>query len=112
MSEPWFDPIYYAWIPGTLLGVLGGLWGSLLGILAPRGKGKGLVLGSLGVFLCASAVSLALGILALVKGQPYGVWYGLFLPGVIGLLVFGSLSPVAITAYRQAEARKMQAEEL
>src|SRR4051794_8899444 len=70
MSEPWFDPNYYAWIPGTVLGTLGGLWGSLVGTLAPRGKGKSLVLTSLGVLLAASVVCLALGITALLAGQP------------------------------------------
>src|SRR4051794_31913308 len=82
MNEPWFDPIYYAWIPGTLLGTLGGIWGSLIGTLAPRGKGKVAVLTSLGILLAASVACLGLGIMALVAGQPYGVWYGLLLPGI------------------------------
>ena len=112
MSEPWFDPNYYAWIPGTVLGTLGGLWGSLVGTLAPRGKGKSLVLTSLGILLAASVACLGLGIMALVARQPYGVWYGLLLPGIIGLVVLGSLSPVALTAYRQAEMRKIQARDL
>ena len=65
MNELWFDPNHYAWIPGTMLGVLGGLWGSLVGILAPRGKAKGLVLGTLCLMLAACTVSLSMGILAL-----------------------------------------------
>jgi hypothetical protein len=112
MSEPWFDPNLYAWIPGTLLGTLGGLWGALVGTLAPRGKGKPLVLTSLGILLAASVVCLALGTIGLVVRQPYGVWYGLLLPGIIGLVVLGSLSPVALTRYRQAEMRKIQARDL
>jgi hypothetical protein len=112
MNEPWFDANSYAWIPGTLLGVLAGLWGSLLGVLAPRGKAKSLLLGSLGFMLAASAVCLILGVLALVYHQPYGVWYGLILPGFIGLVVLGSLTPVAIMSYRQADLRKMQARDL
>src|SRR5262249_17813840 len=112
MTEPWFDPILYAWIPGTFLGTLGGLWGALMGTLAPRGKGKLFVLASLGILLIASAACLALGVSALMVGQPYGVWYGLLLPGVIGLIVLGSLSPVAVTAYRQAEMRKIQARDM
>jgi len=112
MNEPWFDPNLYAWIPGTLLGTLGGLWGALVGTLAPRGKAKSLVLGSLGLMLAACAVMLTLGVLALLKHQPYGVWYGLMLPGVIGLVVLGSLTPVALTRYREADTRKMQARDL
>jgi hypothetical protein len=105
MTEPWFDPNHYAWIPGTLLGILGGTWGALVGTLAPRGKGKALVLGSLAVLLVASAISLVIGFVALLAGQPYGVWYGLVLPGFLGITMLGSLSRVAIMAYRQAEAR-------
>src|SRR4051812_49042206 len=100
MNEPWFDAIHYAWIPGTLLGVLGGLWGSLVGLLAPRGKAKPLVFGILGVLLTAAATCLVAGVVALVYHQPYGVWYGLLLPGVVGLFVLGPLTPMAITAYR------------
>ena len=40
MSEPWFDANSYAWIPGTLLGTLGGLWGALVGTLRPGARGK------------------------------------------------------------------------
>ena len=32
MNEPWFDVNTMAWLPGTALGCLGGLWGSLLGM--------------------------------------------------------------------------------
>jgi hypothetical protein len=112
MNEPWFNAMHYAWIPGTLLGVLGGLWGSLLGVMAPRGKAKPLVLGGLCVLLAATATCLIAGVAALLNHQPYGIWYGLLLPGVIGLLVLGSLAPLAVMAYRQAETRKMQARDL
>jgi predicted permease len=112
MSEPWFDASTYAWIPGTLLGVSAGLWGGLMGNLAPRGRGKPLILGSLVVLLISAAVLLILGIVALISGQPYGIWYGLILGGAIGVVVLGSVSPMAVMAYRQAEARKMQARDL
>jgi hypothetical protein len=112
MSEPWFDPNTYAWIPGTLLGVSAGLWGALMGSLAPRGRGKPLILGSLVALLAAAVVLLILGVVALISGQPYGVWYGFLLAGFIGVVVLGSLSPLAVIAYRQAEARKMQAQDL
>jgi hypothetical protein len=112
MSEPWFDPNLYAWIPGTALGVLGGFWGSMVGVLAPRGKGKAIVLGSLAILLGASVVMLGLGILAILENQPYGVWYGFLLAGVIGVIVLGSLAPVTLVRYREAEMRKMEARDL
>jgi len=112
MNEPWFDPIRYAWIPGTFLGVLAGTWGAMLGSLGPRGKAKTLVLGGLFVMLGASAVLLIAGVAALVAGQPYGIWYGLLLAGGIGVIVLGANTPVALNAYRQAEARKVQAQDL
>jgi hypothetical protein len=112
MVEPWFDGNTYAWLPGTLIGTLGGVWGALVGTLAPRGKAKGLVYGSLAILLTSAVICLIAGIVALVSHQPYGVWYGLLLPGVIGLGVLGPLSPLAFNTYRQAEQRKMQANDL
>jgi hypothetical protein len=112
MSEPWFNANLYAWIPGTFLGIIGGLWGALVGTLAPWGRGKTFVLGSLCVLLMAGFVCLALGIIAIVAGQPYGVWYGLLLPGVLNTIILGSLAPVALLRYRQAEMRKIQARDL
>ena len=35
MSTAWFDPNLYAWIPGTIFGTLGGLYGPLVATLAP-----------------------------------------------------------------------------
>ena len=34
------------------------------------------------------------------------------LPGFIGLVVLGSLTPLALMGYREAENRKMQAQDL
>jgi hypothetical protein len=111
MNEPWFNAAYYSWIPGTLLGCLGGLWGALVGTLAPRGKAKALVLGFGGFLLLAAVFLLAAGVVALVNGQPYGVWYGLGLAGLVGTGVMGPLMPTAVRVYRQAEERRMQAQD-
>lgn len=47
MVEAWFDPAV-AWIPGTLMGVIGGaVGGPLAGYFAPRGKFRKQVLGFL-----------------------------------------------------------------
>ncbi len=111
-SNVWFNAAAYAWIPGTALGLLGGLEGTLAGTLAPRGRGKGLVLAvHFGTMLLCAGLLLA-GIVAKVKGQPYGVWYGLGFPGLLGLIIFGFLTPVMLRRYREAELRKSLAKDL
>jgi hypothetical protein len=112
MIEPWFDASAYAWIPGTALGVLCGVWGSLVGVLAPRGRARTLVLGSLAFLLAAGLTCLILGIVAVVSGQPYGVWYGLLIGGALPVVILGGLARVVFMRYRDAELRKMQARDL
>ena len=112
MSDPWSNPNLYAWIPGAAFGVVGGLWGSLAGTLAPRGRGRRLVLGVGWALLIASAGLLASAVTALACGQPYGVWYGLGLPGVLGLSLIPPNLFVIRRHYRQAEERGMTARDL
>ncbi|HBH28621.1 MAG: hypothetical protein N839_0002375 [Desulfofustis sp. PB-SRB1] len=113
MTEPWFDANIYGWIPGTLLGVIGGgIGGPLIGICAGRGKLKGLVLGFVFTILATCAILLGAGLYALVSGQPYGVWYGLGFAGLLGLIIFGGLTPIILSRYREAELRKSLAEDL
>ncbi|MBM4067540.1 MAG: hypothetical protein FJ271_01140 [Planctomycetes bacterium] len=111
MNEPWFDPSY-AWLPGAMLGVLGGLAGGLAGWLAPQGKARAAVLTLWWLLLAASGVLLAGGVAGYLAGQPYAVWYGMGLTGLIGVLVLGINLPIIIIRYRQAEARRMQARDL
>jgi hypothetical protein len=107
MVEPWFDPNLYAWIPGALLGVIGGgIGGPLIGTCASRGKHKSLVFAFLIVVLDACAALLAAGLFAWSKGQPYGVWYGLGFPGLLGFILFGALTPLVWRRFREAETRK------
>ncbi|MBK9114436.1 MAG: hypothetical protein IPM22_02015 [Betaproteobacteria bacterium] len=109
MAVPWFDPNLYAFIPGTLLGVVGGTMGALAGTLAPRGRARAFVVGAFAAMLALCAVMLVAAVVALAAGQPYGVWYGLGLPGLIGIVVFGALLPVVLARYREAETRRMGA---
>ena len=81
MSAPWFDPNAWAWLPGTAIGVIGGLWGSLLGVLAPRGKGRAFIAASFAFLIIIGAGLTAAGLYGVLDGQPWGVWYGLLLPG-------------------------------
>jgi hypothetical protein len=112
MTEPWFNPNAYAWIPGTLLGVVGGIEGTLAGVFAPRGKYKALVMGIHFAALGACGLLLVVGIVALAAGQPYGIWYGFGFPGLLGLVIFGSLTPALRKRYAEAELRKSMAEDL
>jgi hypothetical protein len=112
MIESWFDPNQYAWIPGAALGVLGGLHGTLAGCLAPRGKCKGLVLGMhFGILACCGLLFLC-GIVGYAVKQPDGVVYGVGFPGLLGLCIFGSLAPLVLKRYREAEMRRSMAQDL
>src|SRR5262245_36797538 len=108
MSEPWFNE-QWAFLPGTLLGVLGGLYGALAGCFAWQGKAKRLVAGLFWFMLIGSALLLLGGVAALVAGQPSGVWYGLGLAGFIGVIVLGATGPAVFRVYRQAEMRRLEA---
>lgn len=110
--EPWFDGNAHGWIFGTVLGCLGGLFGSVVGALAPRGRAKRLVYGVWGLCVGYSAVLAVAGTAAKIAGQPYGVWYGLGLPGFAGLIIFGALFRVIGRGYTAAEERRMQSEDM
>ena len=108
----WFDArtghFYGGWA-GAFWGCFAGLIGILAGILAPRGKGRRLVLGMITFVGLAGVIHLVIGVLALCLGQPYHVWYPLILLGVI----FVPLSPYIFfmirKQYEQTELRKLQA---
>lgn len=117
MAEPWFDPnAFGAWYGGivggcggALIGILGGIAG---GVLVPRGKGKAFVLGAFWLITVLGAMSLLVGLFALVVGQPYGIWYPLCMVGFIYVAVCGGLIPTVRRRYRQAEQRRMEAESI
>ncbi len=116
MATPWFDPnTFGAWfgaIGGGVGGSLCGLLGAAAGTLAPRGKGRPWILGSMAAMIGLGVLSLGFGIVALVKGQPYGIWYPAVLSGLVVTIVMGSLLPVVRWRYAEAEARRMEAESL
>ena len=112
MVEAWIDP-GLSWIPGTLLGAIGGgIGGPLAGIFAPRGKFKTQVMGFYYIILMISAGLFVAGIAGLVSGQPYAVWYGLGFPGLLCLVIFGVLIGVVSKRYQEAELRKTMAEDI
>jgi MFS family permease len=114
-AEPWVDPAVMMWV-GSVGGAVVGLWGAALGtaggVLVPKGKGRGLVFGLLGIGLVVGLQALGFGLVALAADQPYAIWYW---PTLIGALLVGLSVPFIFMIrqrYREAELRKMRADEL
>ncbi len=110
---PWFtNPGAVGGLIGAAAGVFGGgIYSPLVGVCAGRGKAKALVFGYHFLMLLAGIVLLAAGILAIFEGQPYGVWNSLLLPGGLLAVLMACLTPVLRLRYRQAEQRRLEAEE-
>ena len=98
-------------LAGAGVGVLGAVYGTTVGLLAPRGKARGLVLGLHWTLLAIGVVLLAAGITALATGQPYGVWYALLLPGGLVTILMVVFLPIVRLRYQQARQRRLEAEE-
>ncbi len=116
VSPAWADGLealvlapHLSWLPGTLFGVLVGLWGALAGVLAPRGRAKGFLMVFASVLGLAMVIMLVLGIALLVTGHPFWVWYAWLLPGAIGIFVLPPVVRVIALRYAEAEARKLEA---
>lgn len=94
---------------GGMLGTALGLYGALIGILASRGRGRRVAFSLMVAVGVACAVMLGVGIVALVGGQPYAVWYPLVLAGGLGAVLSAGLVPVMKRRFEDAEMRKMMA---
>lgn len=98
-------------IAGSVVGILGGTLGTLAGICAPKGKCKSLVYALTGLIITSGVITLVVGIVAVVLRQPFFVWYPLILVGCVTTFVVGGITPVIALRYRQAEMRRLEAEE-
>ncbi len=111
--EPWFDSQAAGMIGATIGVVLGagfgGIGGGLGGPLAAMGKAKGLVLGVFGLGLAIGVGLVLTGIVALLMGQPWHVWFVFLMPGVVAAVIFAGLLPMIRAQYARAEQRKMDA---
>ncbi|MCL4221124.1 MAG: hypothetical protein KJZ65_07115 [Phycisphaerales bacterium] len=111
---PWFDEQTAGMVGGLLGagvgGVLGGIGGGVGGPLAAMGKAKHFVLGIFVFGIVVGVALVAVGLAALVMGQPWWVWVSFVGPGVIAAGLMGGLLPVVRMRYRQAEQRKLDAQ--
>jgi hypothetical protein len=92
-------------IGGSVLGILGGL----IGMLAGMGKLRRLVVATCVLLIVLGAICFAVGAVALLIGQPYGVYYPLLLVGGLTAGILGALLPSIRRRYEEAELRKMAA---
>ncbi len=96
-------------IIGAIAGVVVGGLGALQGVLTSRGRAKETVMALTTVVLVAGILTLGLGIIAVVQGQPYGVYYPLLLAGGLGALLTGCMLPVIKRRYAEVEMRRISA---
>ncbi len=116
MAEPWFENAntFGAYF-GTIFGICAGVLGTVFGCsnnLIQRGQGKRWIVGGLIASVAVGVAVLVVGLVALVMGQPYAIWYPMLLGGGIMAGVFGFQLPMILARYRAAEERKIDAASL
>ena len=104
------------WFSGSAAGIIGGVFGALfgclgglIGLLSTRGKGRRFALTSLKVTAGVGAVAVAVGLAAVVRSQPYAVYYPLLLIGGLLTALPLGLLPTVRKRYEQVELRKIKA---
>jgi hypothetical protein len=108
-----------AWWSDRTAGFVGGAYGSvvgclggLIGLLMSRGQARRFVLASLMALSWLGVVSIAVGLLALLRQQPYAVYYPLLVGGAItAAMPFWAL-PLARRRYQEAELRRVRASDV
>lgn len=88
------------------------MMGGLAGWLVSRGRARNFVLRAWFTLWTASVALLIAGVVAIAFGQPWGVWFGLLLPGAVCTLVLGANSIVILKRYREVEERRLVAKDL
>jgi len=114
MTEWWTsqDAALIGAIGGSAVGVLGGMFGTVVGLCAPKGIARAPVLATQLALAALGVIMLVAAAFALLGNQPYHVWFPLLLGGVLLASLMGGLYPTVRARYMQAEARRMDAEAL
>ncbi|MBI1893879.1 MAG: hypothetical protein HYS14_07210, partial [Candidatus Rokubacteria bacterium] len=95
-------------IGGVLGTILGGM-GALIGWLTSAGKARRLALGMMKTMAVLGVAALILGVVALLRSQPYAVYYPLLLIGLIGSVLPAALLRTIRKRYEEMELRRMRA---
>ncbi len=106
----WWDDRMGGLVGGTI-GAVFGLLGAAVGVFAGRGKARDFVMGVCWAMRLVGVVCLVFGLLALVRSQPYGVWFPLLLPGILLLALGFGLVPTIRKRYDALELSRMQAKD-
>src|SRR5262249_1850158 len=94
---------------GGIAGSLMGLLGAVVGALAGAGRARRVVFAALRAMQAIGVIALVLGIVAVVKAQPYPVFDPLLLLGVLGILLPPVLAPSLRKRYETSELRRIAA---
>jgi len=106
------DAARWAWLPGTLVGVVAGTFGGVSGALAPKGRACAAVLMAGALLLAASVGMLVGGILLLAMRRSWYLWYMWMLPGGLGCIIFPQMLRGLRRVYDQAELRRLSAKDM
>ncbi len=106
-AHPWWSDRTAGLVGGWGGGLLGCL-GGLIGVLCSMGKGRGLVIALLRIQIGLGVLCGVAGIVALAQHQPYAVWYPLVLLGVLLVVIYPCMLPIARRRYQEQELRRMQ----
>ncbi len=104
----WWSDRTGGWL-GGILGTGIGCLGGLIGLFGGRGKARRFVIGSLKVMFILGLAMLAVCAAALIKSQPYGVWYPFGLVGLLCTILSVAMLPSIRRRYEIIELRKMEA---
>lgn len=103
---------HWAWLPGTVLGVIAGAYGSTAWRLAQQGRGRQAVLAVGSALVAVSAGILLGGLGRLVAGMPMHAWYPWVLTGGLGAGLLGANLPRVARVYQEIEMRKLESADI
>lgn len=104
VQDPWAN---YWWL-GGLMGMIGAVWGTLGGVLIPRGIGRRFMMG---FTIAAFGACLAMALFVLVRLRmeaSYEAWYPFLISGLLGCAIFGWGLWFVPHRYGQVEASRMR----